>query len=198
MLCWPLRLCLSSIRGGFRTVSYNYERIPDESVFDEILGSKDPTVFTIFLEDSAGLMGTILAFLGIFLGHRFDNPYLDPAASILIGVLLAAVAVLLGRETGALLVGERTNRARIRGVQQIIAADPAVERIRELLTMQLGPEQALLTASIKFRQPLDLPQLESAVNRIKDRIRQQEPTMDRIFIEADPVTDMGDGNSKVA
>lgn len=100
----------------------------DESVFDEIVGSKDPTIFTIFLEDSAGLIGTAVAFLGIWLGRTFQNPFLDPAASILIGVLLAAVAVLLGRETGALLVGERTNRSRIDRIRRIIRNDPMSNR----------------------------------------------------------------------
>jgi divalent metal cation (Fe/Co/Zn/Cd) transporter len=89
---------------------------PDETTWEEIIGSKDPTIFTVFLEDSAGLIGTLLAFLGIFLGHVLHNPYLDPAASMLIGLLLVAVAILLGHESGALLVGERTNRARIKGV----------------------------------------------------------------------------------
>jgi divalent metal cation (Fe/Co/Zn/Cd) transporter len=169
-------------------VSYRELRLrkdPDESVFDEIVGSKDPTIFTVFLEDSASLIGTILAFLGIFLGVTLRNPYLDPAASILIGILLAGVALLLGRETGALLIGERTNRARIRKVRKIIAEDPAVERIGEVLTMQLGPQQALLTAQINFRRPMNLQQLESTIDRIKDHIRIQEPTMIRIFIEPD-------------
>jgi len=82
-------------------VSYRELRLrkdADESVFDEIVGSKDPTIFTVFLEDSAGLIGTVLAFLGIFLGVAFRSPYLDPLASILIGILLAAVALLLGRK----------------------------------------------------------------------------------------------------
>lgn len=162
---------------------------PDESVFDEIVGSKDPTVFTVFLEDSAGLIGTAIAFLGIFLGVKLRNPYLDPAASILIGILLAAVAILLGRETGALLIGERTNRARIRKVRKIIAGDSAVEQIGEMLTMQLGPDQALLTVKIKFRQPLTLRQLESAIQRLEAQIREKEPTMERIFIEPDSLAE---------
>ena len=99
----------------------------DESVLDEIIGSKDPNIFTVFLEDSAGLIGAVLAFLGIWLGRHFHNAYFDPAASILIGVLLASVAVLLGRETGALLVGERTNRSRIRRMRETICRDQAVE-----------------------------------------------------------------------
>ncbi len=157
---------------------------PDESTWDEIIGSKDPTIFTVFLEDSAGLVGAALAFLGIFLGRLLHNPYLDPIASILIGLLLVGVALVLGRESGALLVGERTNRARIRRVRQIIQADPSVEGVGDLLTMQLGPHQVLLTVDIRFRRGLDVQQLEAAIDRLESRIRQEEPTIQRIFIEA--------------
>lgn len=159
---------------------------PDESVFDEIIGSKDPTIFTVFLEDSAGIIGAVLAFLGIWLGRIFHNAYLDPAASILIGILLAFVAVLLGRETGALLVGERTNRSRIRRMRQIITGDPAVECVGELLTMQMGPRQAFLTVEIRFRRMLDIQQVETAIARIKNHIQEKEPAMEKIFIDPEP------------
>lgn len=158
---------------------------PNESMWDEIIGGKDPTVFTVFLEDTAGLLGAFLAFLAIFLGRVFNNPYLDPAASIVIGVVLAGLAVFLGRESGALLVGERTNRARIRRVNEIIRSDPAVEQVGDLLTMQLGPEQVLLTVNIQFRRGLNLEQLEEAIERIEARIRKEEPMIERIFIEAE-------------
>jgi cation diffusion facilitator family transporter len=169
-------------------ISYRELRLrkdPNESTWDEIIGSKDPTIFTVFLEDSAGLAGTFLAFLGILLGHVSHSPYPDPAASVLIGLLLAAVAILLGRESGALLVGERTNRSRIKRVGEIIRSDPSVEQVGDLLTMQLGPDQVLLTVDIKFRRGLDVQHLESAIDRIESRIRKEEPTIERIFIEVD-------------
>jgi len=158
---------------------------PNESTWDEIKGGKDPTVFTVFLEDSAGLLGVLLAFLAIFLGRQFNNPYLDPIASIVIGLVLAVLAVFLGRESGALLVGERTNRARIERLNEIIRADPAVEEVGDLLTMQLGPEQVLLTVNIQFRRKLTLEQLEEAIERIEARIRREQPSVQRIFIEAE-------------
>ena len=158
---------------------------PDESTWDEIVGSKDPTVFTVFLEDSAGLVGTFLAFLGIFLGRILHNPYLDPIASIAIGLLLAAVAILLGRESGALLLGERTNRARVGRLRQIILAESSVEEAGELLTMQLGPDQVLLTADIRFRRGLTVEKLESAIARLETHIREKEPTVKKMFLEPD-------------
>jgi len=181
-----------AVTAGFElyswTISYRElvrRKEPNESTWDEIIGSKDPTVFTVFLEDSAGLVGAALAFSGIFLGHVFHNPTFDPIASILIALLLSAVAVLLGRESGALLVGERTNRTKLKKVRGVIESDAAVERVGDLLSMQLGPEQVLLTANIRFRRGLDVPELEKAVARLEERIKKAEPTIERIFLEAD-------------
>jgi divalent metal cation (Fe/Co/Zn/Cd) transporter len=142
---------------------------------------KDPAVFTVFLEDSASLVGTGLAFLGIFPGQSFHDLYIDPAASILIGLLLASVAALSGRETGAFLLAERTNRAKSRKFKQVISTDRDVESAGDLLTRK----QALLKVEIRFRRALNIRQLESAIDRIKRHTREQEPTVDKIFIDAD-------------
>jgi cation diffusion facilitator family transporter len=182
-------LALAAVFDGYSWfISYQElqsQKEPDESTWDEIISSKDPTVFTVFLEDSAALVGIALAFLGIFLGNVLHNPYLDPIASILIGVLLAVVAVFLGRESGALLVGERTSQSTIKRVREVIKADPSVDDVGDLLTMQLGPEQVLLAVDIKFRRGLDVQQLESAIDRIERNIRNAEPSVQRIFIEAE-------------
>src|SRR6266550_6582871 len=73
----------------------------------------------------------------------------------------------------------------IRRVRQIIDADPSTDGVGDLLTMQLGPNQVLLTVDIRFRRGLDVPQLEAAIDRMENRIRREEPTIQRIFIEAD-------------
>lgn len=187
---------LYSLRASYRELRKNKE--PDETMWQEIIASKDPSIFTVFLEDIAGLIGTFLAFSGIAIGHWLNNPYLDPAASVLIGLVLGATAVFLGRESGALLVGERTNRARIRRVKEIICADPSVEDVGDLLTMQLGPTQVLLTVDIRFRRGLEIAQLEAAIDRIEARIRQREPMIERIFIEADSLKRSGPAPSRVA
>ena len=115
-----------------------------------------------------------------------------------IGLLLAGVALILGRETGALMIGERTNRSKTKKVEEIINADPSVEKAGDLLTMQLGPNQVLLTVQIRFRQDLDIPTLESAIDRIEKRIREEEPEIQRIFIEAESFRHGGDESRKAA
>ncbi|MCU1252883.1 MAG: cation transporter [Edaphobacter sp.] len=165
-----------------------------ESLWDEVVGSKDPAIFTVFLEDSASLIGILVAFCGILLGQICNRPYFDPAASILIGILLFGTAVLLGRESGALLVGERTRSATIRKVKRILRDEPSVEEVGDLLTMQLGPEQVLLTADVRFQRELDVEHLEKAISNIESRIRSEEPRISQIFLQPNPL----DSRSKSA
>jgi cation diffusion facilitator family transporter len=84
----------------------NKRRKPGASLWQTVHASKDASVFTVFIEDTAALLGLAIAAAGITLGYLFDSPYFDPAASVLIGLLLVGAAFALARETGALLVGE--------------------------------------------------------------------------------------------
>jgi cation diffusion facilitator family transporter len=158
---------------------------PAPTWLSRIRNSKDPTVFTVFLEDSAGIAGTVIAFLGILLGQVFHNRYFDPVASLIIGILLAGIALFLGRESGALLLGESISPEVVRRLKTLIASDPAVEQVGDLLTMHLGPEQVLLNVDIKFRSGLSVAALESAIDRLESRIREEDPRVKRIFIEAE-------------
>jgi len=161
------------------------QKDPNESVWDEIIGSKDPTVFTVFLEDSAALAGIALAFMGILADQIFHTRYFDPIASILIGLLLTLVAILLGRETGALLVGERTNRGTVKRIREILFSDSSVRQVGDLLTMQLGPDQVLLAVDVKFQDGLTIEEVERIIDRLEAQIRRWEPTVKRIFIEVE-------------
>ena len=82
--------------------------------------------FTVFLEDSAALIGIAVAFLGVLLGSLLQNPYFDPAASIIIALGLAAVAVLLGRESDDWLLGESANPALVSKIKEVICSDASV------------------------------------------------------------------------
>ena len=136
-----------------------------ESTWQRVLRSKDPTIFTVFLEDTAALIGIGIAGVGIFLAHLLRNPYFDPAASILIAVLLVVIAVLLGRESGALLIGMR----------EIIRSDKAVEDVGDPFDDAPWPEPVLLAVDIKFRGGLNVRELEAAIDRIEQRIRKEDP-----------------------
>jgi len=149
-----------------------------------IRASKDPTAFTVLFEDSAALLGLIVAFLGIFLGHLLENPYFDGAASIGIGIILASVAVFLAYETKGLLIGEGVDPETLAKIRAIVAADPAVDELKEALTMHFGPADVLLTLDIRFKKELSAEQITKAVPRLETTIQSQYPYIKHIFIEA--------------
>jgi divalent metal cation (Fe/Co/Zn/Cd) transporter len=153
-------------------------------VWEAFRRSKDPTVFTVVFEDSAALVGLALAFLGVFLSHRLGRPWIDGAASICIGLLLAAVAVVLARESKNLLVGERADLGQVRDIARIVASDPAVRGADRPMTMQLAPDEVLLNLGLHFREGLTLGEVEGAVDRLEAKIRGAHPEVKRIFIEA--------------
>jgi cation diffusion facilitator family transporter len=155
---------------------------------EAIHASKDPTSFTVLFEDTAALLGLVVAFLGIFLGQIFHNPYFDGAASILIGVILALVAVFLAYETKGLLIGEGVHPETLESLRSIAGADPAVQEVKKSLTMHFGPHEVLLALDILFKRELTGEQITTAVNRVEAAIRAQHPEIKYIFIEAKAFT----------
>lgn len=162
----------------------NRFRRPGASLWQAMRASKDASVFTVFIEDSAALLGLVLAALGIGLGQLFDNPYWDPAASVAIGVLLIGAAVTLARETGALLVGESMHPEQTRQLREIFEADPNIASVERLMTMQLGPDDVLLTASVQFRRGMRIDQVEHAIAQLEDKVSARYPSIQHIFFES--------------
>ena len=152
---------------------------------EAIRSSKDPTTYTVLLEDSAALLGIVFAFVGIFLTDRFKNPYYDGAASVAIGLLLAAVAVFLAAETKGLLIGEGLDRRVLDEIDAITKADPSVELHRRPLTMYFGPHEVLLVLDVQFRKGLSAVDITAAVDRIERKIRERYADITRIYIEAE-------------
>lgn len=156
----------------------------EENIWQAIRSSKDPTIFTILLEDSAALLGLAIAFAGIFFGHLLDNPYLDGVASILIGIILAMVAIFLVYESKGLLIGEGANPQTVASLKNITQADPAVKKVVRVLTLYFSPQEVLLNLEIQFQQNLSTEKLAVAVERLEKQIRQEHPEIKQIFVEA--------------
>jgi len=155
-----------------------------QGVFKTIRASKDPSTFTVLFEDTAALLGLIVAFLGIFLGHQLNNPYLDGVASIIIGVILAVVAGFLAYESKGLLIGEGVDPLVLKSIRAIAGADPAVQEVRKSLTMHFSPNDVLLTLDLGFKKDLTAEKIAAAVVRLEKEIRSQHPEIKHIFIEA--------------
>lgn len=147
--------------------------------------AKDPSLYTVVLEDTAAETGLVLAFLGVFLGHAFNNPYLDGIAAICIGLLLAGVAAILLRETKGLLIGEGLNLQEVEEVQRITESDPAIERCGRVLSMYMGPENLVVNIDAGFRPGIPSDEIPAAVDRIEAGIKARFPQARSVFIEAE-------------
>lgn len=158
--------------------------LPDKSILGAIHASKDPTVFTVLLEDSAALCGLAIAFGGTFLAHRFHNDFFDGLASILIGLVLVGAASVLLFETRGLLIGESVDAATIARIRSIAQAEGDVVGAARILTMYLGPAEILLNLDLHFRPGISGGELARAIERVDAAIKSACPHVKRIFIEA--------------
>ncbi|MGH8773148.1 MAG: cation diffusion facilitator family transporter, partial [Burkholderiales bacterium] len=157
----------------------------EKSVWQAVRTSKDPAVFAVLGEDFAALLGVVVAFVGIYLAHAFNNPAIDGVASVLIGIILAAVALFLVYECKGLIVGEAAEPEIVAGVSALVREDTAVESFEPPLTMHLGPDEILLNLSLSFKPELTASQLPQAIDRLEARIREQHPKITRMFIAAE-------------
>jgi len=146
---------------------------------------KDPTMFVVLFEDSAAMIGIIVAFLGVLLSEHTGILYFDGIASIIIGLILGGTAIWLAYETKGLLIGESANTTVIEGIREIIGFYDGVDHINEVLTMHMGPNFILATISIDFRDDIPAGDLEVMISRLDRHIKQTFPNVKRIFIEAE-------------
>jgi len=146
--------------------------------------SKDPSIFTVLLEDTAAMLGLMVAFLGIFLGQLLDMPELDGVASMVIGGILALAAILLAYETKGLLIGEGADPWLANQLKSIAQSHKAVFRINELLTLHQGPQDLLVTVSIDFHPHISANDVEAAISELEMRMKQADSAVKRVFIEA--------------
>ncbi len=159
----------------------------DEELLRAIHASKDPSVFVVLFEDAAALAGLTVAFLGVLVGHLTGNHYADGIASIVIGVILAAVAVLLAWETKGLLVGESLKPAAVEEIRRLATQDEAIVAVGPPLTMHLGPTEVLLNLDLQFREGLSGEDIAAAIDGVEVRVRERYPQIKRIFLEAESV-----------
>jgi len=157
------------------------------SFFEYLKLSKDPTAKTVLFEDSAALLGIIIAATGIVLTDYqvggAAGAYWDGLASISIGVVLAIVAFALARTSRGLLLGEAANRQTVRAIRKAIESHPNVEKVVELLTMHLAPKEILINAHVEMRDDLLTDQIVGTIEEVEALIKQAEPKVEKIFLE---------------
>ncbi|MBF9239216.1 cation diffusion facilitator family transporter [Hymenobacter sp. BT683] len=168
--------------------AFNADR-GDAGFWATLRRSKDPAVFAILLEDLAALLGLVIALFGVYFGHLLNNPYLDGAASIGIGILLVLVAIFLIYKTKGLLVGTGVEDETLVGVQDIVRAQSGVQHMRAPLTMYMGPTDVILALDVEFENRMTASEVETSIKTIQSAIRDKHPEFKRIFVEAKSIVE---------
>jgi len=155
----------------------------DTPFWEALRTSKDPANYTVLAEDFAALVGLAIAAAGVFASESLRMPRLDGAASALIGVLLAAVATVLIRESRGLLVGEGIKPETADAIRAIVREERGVRDVGAVLSMYIGAEEVLVTLDVLFDPATTAGDAAAAIHRIEHRIRERFPKIRRIYIE---------------
>lgn len=146
---------------------------------------KDPSIFVVLFEDSAALIGLVVAFLGIFLGQVTGIVYFDGAASIIIGLILAGTATWLAYETKGLLIGESANDSIVQGIRELASGHDYVGHVNEVLTLHMGPDFILVNISLDFMDEATADEIETTVEKLDKEIKKNYLQVKRVFVEAE-------------
>jgi cation diffusion facilitator family transporter len=144
--------------------------------------SKDPSTFTVLFEDTAALIGIVIAAMFIGLALFTGDPRLDGVGSVLIGLLLAIVAMLLGKECKGLLIGERASPELIASISDLARREPGVCAVNEVLSIHLAPDQVVAMVSLDFQDGLRTVEIERAVISIEERAKTAFPQIKSLFV----------------
>ncbi len=151
--------------------------------------SKDPTVFTVLFEDTAAMLGLLVALAGIYGAQALGIAWLDGAASVVIGLILAGTAFVLALETKGLLIGESASDELVSSVREILQAPAAVKSVNEIRTLHIGPNDVLLAASLDFEDALTAGAVEEVIFSLEDAIKRAQPLIGRVFLEVQSARD---------
>ena len=160
-----------------------------------ITRGKDPTLFVVIFEDSAALLGLLIALLGTFLYQLTGNSVFDGLASISIGLVLILTAFVLAMESKKLLIGESADPQIAAEMREILSQDEGIQSVNEIATLHMGPEFILATISVDFLDALSAEQLEDSVTALTKKIKAIDSRIQRVFIEAEHTEDHQTGPS---
>jgi cation diffusion facilitator family transporter len=161
-------------------------READMGLLEFVRWSKEPTTKTVFSEDAAALVGLVLAFGGILLQQLTGSHRWDAGAAILIGLLLVAVAVALGRDVKGLLIGEAARERDRNAIRETVEARDEVDRLVDLRTMYVGPRSLLVAARIDLAEGVDGDRVERMAEEVDAELRRAVPDVSDVYLDPTP------------
>lgn len=152
--------------------------------FRSVSRAKDPSIIVVLLEDSAAMLGLIVAFIGITLSHFVGWVYFDGIASAIIGLLLLIVAVWLAIESKNLLIGESASPVLVQEITNVLEKDPSIYAVQKVLTMHMGPQEILVNLYADFKDDLSSQEVEYAIGILEEKIKNLSSDITWVFIAA--------------
>jgi cation diffusion facilitator family transporter len=152
---------------------------------EAIQRAKDPSIFVVLFEDSAAMLGLVVAFAGVALSQITGILIFDSIASIVIGMILVGTSIWLAYETKGLLIGESANVGVIKEIKSILNQQPSIEYVNEVLTMHMGPDFILANISVDFVDTETADNIEKTIAIVDAAIKQKHPEIKRVFVEAE-------------
>lgn len=146
----------------------------------------DPTVRAVLFEDTAGVIGVLLAAAGVGLDELLGTRLCDPIASLAIAALLVWVAFSLGKQNRDLLIGRAVPDRLLADIGEEVRRTPGIAEVVELLTMQLGPDEVLLAARVALDTGDGAGDAERVADRVDERVRQAFPEVRHVFVDPTP------------
>lgn len=157
----------------------------ERGYYEAVRKEKNPTTFVVLFEDTAAMLGLIVAFVGIAIGQWTGLHIFDGIASIVIGIILGVTAAWLAYETKGLLIGESADPEIVAGISQIASKHSAITGVNEVLTMHMGPNFILLNLSVDFKDSLQISNIEDDISVLTKQIKDEFPLVKRVFVEAE-------------
>jgi cation diffusion facilitator family transporter len=163
------------------------EKISLNTLVQEFRESKDPSVITVMVEDSAALVGIVVAGIGIFFSEATGDTIYDSLSSVAIGGILMAFAYFLAKENKALLIGESISRKDYNKIVKLVNEMPDVNRIITMRTMHFAPEDVLVTIEVNLVDGLDTDKIESVIDNIEQKVKQTIPYINpaKVYVEVE-------------
>jgi cation diffusion facilitator family transporter len=155
----------------------------DQHLWEAITRSKDPSSFMVLFEDGAAVLGILVVFICLVIGHHTDRPYLDGVASLLVGFILIAVSFLLARESRSLLMGEAIDPAIQKVIIAMMERDSAVVKVKGILSMYQAPEEVVVVLGVVFKDTLNTRLINEAVERLRQQIQVKFPIIQHVIIQ---------------
>ncbi|MFD0794641.1 cation diffusion facilitator family transporter [Mucilaginibacter litoreus] len=160
------------------------------SWWQAIVKSKDPSSFLVLFEDGAAVLGLLIVFVFMLIGHSYHLEYMDGVASVLVGLLLVFVSAILARESRSLLMGEGIAPETQQKIRTLAEQDRAVIRVVNVLSTYQAPDDVMLMLIIDFDPDIDTEDITAAIERVRLAIKTAFPHIKFVFVQPQTYTNL--------